>query len=77
MVSRMLSQWISEQRSGECDMGFDRTDEDVLCTRIADMFNPEEIIDMLGLDAEETVEALRSYIIDNADRFEAYMEDAE
>ena len=58
-------------------MGFDRTDEDVLCTRIADMFNPEEIIDMLGLDAEETVEALRSYIIDNADKFEAYMEDAE
>jgi len=77
MVSRMLSQWILDQRSGEYDMGFDTTDEDVLCTRIADTFNPEEILDILGLDSEETVEALRSYIIDNADKFRAYLEDAE
>lgn len=51
-------------------MPLDPHDADILCTRIADTLDPEEILDILGLDAEETVEALRSYIIDNAERFE-------
>lgn len=52
----------------------DLTDEDILCTRVADMFNPEEIIDILGLNSEELVEELRNYIIDYSDRFTSYME---
>ena len=75
MVSRILSQWTSEARLGGCDMTLDRSDADLLCERIADMLDPEEIVDLLGLSSEEIVEELRSVIIDNADRFTAYFEE--
>ena len=58
-------------------MGLDRADADVLCDRIASTFDPEEIIDILGIGTEELVEELRNYIIDNAERFDAYWESEE
>jgi len=57
-------------------MALDKSEVDVLCTRIADMFNPEEIIDILGVDSEELVEELRGLIADNRDKFYVYMEES-
>jgi len=57
-------------------MALDKSEVDVLCTRIADTFNPEEIIDILGVDSEELVEELRGLIADNRDKFYVYMEES-
>lgn len=57
-------------------MALDKSEVDVLCTHIADMFNPEEIIDILGVDSEELVEELRGLIADNRDKFYVYMEES-
>lgn len=58
-------------------MPFDKAEIDLLCTRIADTFNPEEIIDILGVDSELLVEELRGLIIDNQEKFYVYMEEFE
>jgi hypothetical protein len=52
-------------------MPLDKLDADYLCEEIAERYDPDEIVDILGFSSEELVEALRSYIIDNAERFEA------
>lgn len=72
------SQWTWAVRSDEYEdevMTLDRSEADVLCERVAEKFNPEEIVDILGLSSEELVEELRGYIIDNAERFDTYLED--
>ena len=51
-------------------MPLDKLDADYLCEEVAERYDPEEIIDILCFTSEELVEALRSYIIDNAERFE-------
>ncbi len=43
----------------------DTTEVDVVCARLVEMLNPEELVDLLGLTTEELVEALRSHIADN------------
>ncbi len=52
-------------------MTLDRSEADLLCEYVANTFNPEEIVDLLCFSSEELVEALRSYIIDNPERFDA------
>jgi len=51
-------------------MPLDKLDADYLCEEVAERYDPEEIIDILCFTSEELVEVLRSYIIDNAERFE-------
>jgi hypothetical protein len=48
----------------------DVTEVDVVCARLVEILNPEELVDMLGLTTEELVEALRSHIADNVNVFE-------
>ena len=51
-------------------MPFDKHEADYLCEAVAERYDPEEIVDLLAFSSEELVEVLRSYIIDNAERFE-------
>jgi hypothetical protein len=37
---------------------------------LVDKYDPDDIIDLLGLDTEELVDLLEDYILDNLDKFE-------
>jgi hypothetical protein len=55
-------------------MTLDRTKADLLCEKVAETYDPEEIVDLLGLNSEELVEELRNVIIDKADMWEQYLD---
>ena len=47
---------------------------DGLIAEIASRMDPDAIIEVLGLDHDVLIEALRDYIIDNRQRFNDYLE---
>jgi len=57
-------------------MGLDKLEADWVCEQVAEKFNPEEIVDLLGLSSEELVEELRSIILDNRQVFRDYIEES-
>ena len=47
---------------------------DGLIFEVVSRMDPDEIVEVLGLNSEELAEALRDYIIDNRDKFNDYLE---
>jgi len=47
---------------------------DGLIAEVSYRMDPDEIIEVLGLDIDVLIEALRDHIIDNRERFNEYLE---
>jgi hypothetical protein len=47
---------------------------DIIITEITETMNPDEIVEVLDVDIDILVEALRDLILDNAERFIKHLE---
>jgi hypothetical protein len=47
---------------------------DIIITEVTETMNPDEIVEVLDVDMDVLVEALRDLILDNSDRFIKHLE---